>query len=55
MVDEAEANKEKQQLVKGCIISDHIEPPVNLLASNVDDFECFLMSLRKKDGAKPGK
>ncbi|KAG6945910.1 hypothetical protein JG688_00016310, partial [Phytophthora aleatoria] len=31
------------------------QSPVNLLVAEVNNFECFLMSLRKKDGKSPGK
>ncbi|ETN18946.1 hypothetical protein PPTG_04389 [Phytophthora nicotianae INRA-310] len=53
--DTTEAYKQKQSHVKLYVESDRREPPLDLVDSNVHDFECFLMSLRKKDGKKPGK
>ncbi|KAG6955980.1 hypothetical protein JG688_00011640 [Phytophthora aleatoria] len=44
--DDDEAYKQKQQ---------DVQSPVNPLVAEVNDFECFLMSLRKKDGKSPGK
>ncbi|KAF1777862.1 hypothetical protein GQ600_25081 [Phytophthora cactorum] len=44
--DDDEAYKQKKQIRQS---------PVNPLVAEVNDFECFLMSLRKKDGKSPGK
>ncbi|KAF1785348.1 hypothetical protein GQ600_24852 [Phytophthora cactorum] len=53
--DDDEAYKQKQQHVKAFMASNSTQSPVNLLVAKVNDFECFLMSLRKKDGKSPGK
>ncbi|KAF1788811.1 hypothetical protein GQ600_13615 [Phytophthora cactorum] len=52
--DDEEAYKQKQQHVKDYMASNSRQSPVNLLVAEVNDFECFLMSLRKKDGKSPG-
>ncbi|KAG3125449.1 hypothetical protein PI126_g22758 [Phytophthora idaei] len=53
--DDDEAYKQKQQHVKAYMASNSRQSPVNPLVAEVNDFECFLMSLRKKDGKSPGK
>ncbi|KAF1779916.1 hypothetical protein GQ600_4636 [Phytophthora cactorum] len=53
--DDDEAYKQKQQDVKAYMASNSRQSPVNLLVAEVNDFEWFLMSLRKKDGKSPGK
>ncbi|ETP39256.1 hypothetical protein F442_13275 [Phytophthora nicotianae P10297] len=53
--DTTEAYKQKQSHVKLYVECDRREQPLDLVDSNVHNFECFLMSLRKKAGKKPGK
>ncbi|KAF1787913.1 hypothetical protein GQ600_27538 [Phytophthora cactorum] len=53
--DDDKAYKQKQQHVKAYMASNSTQSPVNLLVAKMNDFECFLMSLRKKDGKSPGK
>ncbi|KAG3164987.1 hypothetical protein PC128_g20024 [Phytophthora cactorum] len=52
--DDDEAYKQKKQHVKAYMASNSRQSPVNPLVAEVNDFECFLMSLRKKDGKAPG-
>ncbi|POM68001.1 Hypothetical protein PHPALM_15891 [Phytophthora palmivora] len=49
------ALKEKNLSIKHFMRDNSSQPPVDLLRITPENFECFLMSLRKKNGKRPSK